>query len=217
MTANLAIGEAVCDIGQSSYMVRPTFAALATLGGPEDIDYVIRCCLRAVELWERGANPAVFDIAACSTMVEACSDIPTDLLGWAEPARNDRLLWRQRIVPINDLVVMANHCIKWGVMGDPRRKMNKRKREKAAGLFDPQEFVALLMEEFNVDRATAWGTTMTEFQRLCEARERKNWGDRPEPPTREEVEKSMKWAREVTQRAAKVGVKQERGKRRARG
>lgn len=214
MRPNVSIGEATAEIGQSSYMVRPSFAALSRLGGPDDIDFTIRCCVAAYDSLCANKTPRVLDLASCCSMLVACSDIPSDLMGWCEPTKDDRLLWRQRMVSVNDLVVMANHCVKWGIMGDPapRRKMTKKKREKAAGLFNPQEFVAIMVDEFGMSRADAWDTTMTEFQRLCEARERKNWGDRPEPPTKEEAQQAAKWAREVTRRAAECGVKQERGK-----
>lgn len=188
MRVNTAIGEASAEIGGQTYTVRPSFAAIASLGGPEDIDSVIRGCFSAIETFSNGMVPRLLHLCCCSVMLEACSNIPTEVLGWAEPVKNsDRLIWRQRLVSVDDLVVMANHCVKWGVMGDPRQKLSKSKKQRASGLFDPQAFVAVMIEEFGASRSDAWDTTMTEFQRLCEHRQDKAWGDRPKPPTKEEA------------------------------
>jgi hypothetical protein len=209
MRINTSIGEASALIGQCEYSVRPSFAALASIGDPEAIDTVIRGCVRALETLESEAVPSVTNLCCCSSMLTACSDIPEEVMGWAEG--ETRLLWRQRLVSINDLVVMANHCVKWGVMGDPRRKLTDKKKAKAKGLFDPQEFVAVLIDEWNMSSQDAWNTTLVEFQRLCEARHKKAWGDKPEPPTLEEAKASVEWAKQVRERARTEGIKRKRG------
>lgn len=208
MRANFSIGEATAEYGEREYLIRPSFSALAGIGDPSEIDYVVRGCLAAYSNLENNLSPTVTQLSCCSTMLAACSELPIEWLGhWRESTINKgKSVWVQSIITINDLVIMANHCVKWGIMGAPKRKPSHLAKEASVGLFDPHEFVAVAMMPHDAgglgqSRAEAWELTMTEFQRACEARLAAMKGNKPEPMTPEQAKELF---RETAERHAKA-------------
>lgn len=213
MRANHSIGEATAEYGEAEYLVRPSFSALASIGNPSDIDTVVRGCLSAIHNLEKDITPSISQLSACAVMLGACSTFPSQWLGhWRESTLvGGKRVWVQGLVNINDLIVMANHCVKWGVMGDPRRTPSAKAKAEMSGLFDPQEFVAIAMMPHDAGglgqtRTEAWSLTMTEFQRACEARMKAIRGGRPEPITPEEAEQLFKQVRERSKDAVRTEV-----------
>ena len=112
-------------------------------------------------------EPTVQQVADCSIVLQKCSDLPDELVGWTEH-RNGKLKWRQKVATPREIIIMAHHCIKWGVFGSEKYaiKPSKTDRQENKG-FDPSDFVMLLVDEFGIPLNDAWGATMTEFQQLC--------------------------------------------------
>jgi Family of unknown function (DUF6246) len=200
------IGEASAMVDGQEYLVRPSFAALASLGDPEILElHIEKICLAYHLLTKGGITPNYESLSCCANMLDTCSDFPKHWLGECVVSGN-KIKWRQGKIPVYDLIIIAHHCVKWGVSGDSKFR-NKPKPPKVKKLFDPAEFVALLVDEFSMSKSDSWECTMTEFQRLCEQRQKKNWGDRPEPPTKESAIKSFEYANEAIARARKLGIK----------
>lgn len=217
------IGEASALVDGKEYLVRPTFAALSSLGAPSDIDYHIKnVCSAYTKHLDLGIMPQWYEVASCAAMLEACSNLPSEWMGHVTEARRSGVFkdahtftktafhhnfkWVQTKLTIHELIVMAHHCVKWGVSGKPKWT-SKPKKEARPTLFDPQEFVAMLIDEFHVSRNDAWAMTMTEFQRLCELREKKAWAGKTPPPTHEEAKKSLEYANDAIKRARELGIK----------
>lgn len=209
------IGEASAMIGGRQYLVRPSFRALAALGDIECINqHIADVCHAYAILVEGNKTPPPLLIAACANVLESCSELPASWLGQCDVSPiTRRMNYRQGKIRIDEVIIMAHHCIKWGVSGDSKwtQKSDKQERLKP---FDPSEFTAILMDEFHMGREDAWSATMTEFQRLCEHRQRKAWGNKPPPPTKEEAQASFDYARDAIKRARELGIKPKaRGKR----
>lgn len=208
------IGEASALIDGRQYLVRPSFRALASIGTVEDINQAITdVCHAYAILVEHGKTPPPMLISACANVLEYCSELPSSWLGQCDVSPiTGRTTYRQGRVSVFEVVIMAHHCIKWGVSGDS--KWQEKPDKPSNKLFDPSEFVAILIDEFHMSREDAWLATMTEFQRLCEHRQRKAWGNKPPPPTKEEAKASFDFARDAIKRAREMGIKPKaRGKR----
>ena len=182
---NTSIGEGVIYIGEAQFLLRPSFRALASIGDPVDIEWTINRVCSAYSALLSGMTPQASAIACCANMISSCSDVPFDLIGEAVEGRTGGIRWKQGRLPWQDVIILAHHCVKWGVQGEPKEKLTKAAKKKMAAQekqdFDPSEFVAIMVDEFGMSGSDAWNSTMTEFQRLCEHRNRKNWGDRPPP------------------------------------
>jgi len=192
---NTSIGEAVIYIGEAQHLLRPSFRALQSVGNSEDLEYSINAICNAYQVLLSGLVPKPTDIACCGNMLDACSDLTFDSIGQIVPSVKNGLRWKAGKLPYEDVVILAHHCIKWGVYGEPKEKLTRQAKKKMAQEeqrpFDPAEFVAILIDEFGLSSQDAWNSTMTEFQRLCEHRNRKNWGDRPPPIDDEERDKLL--------------------------
>lgn len=209
------IGEATALINGQEYLVRPSFKALASVGDPKDLAQCISDVYTAYAyLVQFRRLPRSDYISACANLLELCSDIPPKYLGYlTASASGKRVLYRQGKISPDEIIIMANHCIRWGVGGDPKHKPQPVKDTGRPQLFDPAEFVAILIDEFHMSREDAWGATMTEFQRLCEQRQRKAWGDKPPPPTKEEAKASFDYAKNAIARARAMSLKPTKGRR----
>ena len=180
------IGEALAEVDGREYLVRPSFRALSLV---EDLESHIEFICVAYQTMLLGGQPSIGQLSMCANVIEACSDLPPEWLGECVERSNG---WRYKVTKLSmrELVVIAHHCIKWGVYGDPKEKLSKAAKERLEKEpkteFDPHTFVAVMVDEFGMTSSEAWGATMVEFQRLCEHRQRKNWGDRPAPVSDEE-------------------------------
>lgn len=188
-TVNREIGEALVSKGDEEHLIRPSFSALAAV---EDLQYTIEAVCEAYAVVLQSHTPKLHHLSACSIMLTACSNIPMEWMGYVV-ARESGAKWKMGVLPIPDLVILAHHCVRWGVQGNPKEKLSRSAKKKLEAQpqrdFDPAEFVAVMVDEFGVSSRDAWDSTMTEFQRLCEHRNRKNWGDRPPPVSDEERDK----------------------------
>lgn len=199
------IGEASAMVDGTEYLVRPSFAALAEIGDPEVLDDYVRQVCSAYEILLQDKMPTVSMLGCCANILDVCSDLPSEWLGCYTENRK----FKQGKVRIDELVIMAHHCIKWGVQGDSKWKSKPSKKQYENRMFDPADFVSILIDEFHMSSSDAWNCTMTEFQRLCEQRQRKAWGHKPPPPSQDEVRDTMKAAREAIKRGNELGIKPE--------
>ncbi len=181
MRVNTSIGECLAEYNGNEYLLRPSFRALKRI---DDLEDSITSVCESYNLLISGHGVTVSQVSACAYVLQCCSDLPDELVGWTEH-RNGKFKWRMKVLTVNEIVIMAHHCIKWGVFGDPKDKLSKaakkKMEEKPQTEFDPHDFVAVMVDEFHLSTNDAWECTMVEFQRLCEHRNRKNWGDRPDP------------------------------------
>lgn len=201
-------GEASLSMGGKTYLVRPSLKAIASIGRPEDIEQVMQDVCDAFHVLRSGHLPKPLLISACANVLEICSNIPAELLGFCVPSKiNGKLLYKAGKIPLSDIIIMANHCIKWGIQGDPKWKPKPSKTADDGRAFDPVDFVSILIDEFHLSREDAWNTTMTEFQRLCEQRVRTMRGNKPPPIDDESARKVMTNAREIIKRARELGIK----------
>lgn len=210
-------GEASALIDGKEYLVRSSFKALAAVGTPEDLELCINdVCAAYYILTEQKTLPRADLISACANLLEYCSDIPGRWLGYLDVGPvSGKMIYRQNRIPVEEIIIMAHHCIRWGVAGDPKRQREPEKKKPSARkeYFDPAEFVSIMIDEFHMSRDDAWNATMTEFQRLCEHRQRKAWGDKPPPPTKAEALASFDYARDAIERAKTMGIKRKKGRK----
>lgn len=173
--ANVAIGEiAVHDKNNGqSYLLRPSFLAMQKIGSPEDIQAAIEFCHSAQWKIDTLQAPDVAELAYCLDVVQACADreLPADVFGSLD-ADGDKVIFMTGRENQETLVIIACALLRDGVAGkpDPARSKHKKK-SKEKYLFDPLDFVAVVMSPngFNKSSSDAWQMTMIEFQRIFDA------------------------------------------------
>jgi len=171
MRANVTIGEVVIHVGAQDYLLRPSFAALAAL---DPIDKYQKDVTTALALLETGVAVTPELCATCAEVLRACctTDLPASVLGDLQPRKSNpaqwwkhrHVLWGRGKMQQHDLIVLANHMIKWGIVGDAKTAKRRARSKGPARAFDIREFHGAAVAALGIQPSEAWQLTMAEFQ-----------------------------------------------------
>lgn len=178
MQVNTSIGElavyATIDGEGREFILRPSFYAVSRIGTPEQIKSICNACIDCLVALERGyvRKSWVYD---CLSVINACcdDDVPISVFGgWKQHLRDGqwRLEFYEGAVSAKECIVLANHLIRWGIVGDPSDKAKKSEVGKKKSLFDPRDYVGAAMAHLHLPKSDAWALTMTEFQRAMDSK-----------------------------------------------
>lgn len=178
MRANTSIGEIVISAeingGVKDYLLRPSFLHMNNLGTPEEIKYIFTQCAECIIALGKGHVLSNYKFA-CLDVIYACApdDMSFDIFGGLREC-GDKLEFVKGSVSAEEIIIYANHLIKWGVIGDPSKTalaMSKKSdAETKAKLFDPRAFVGDAIGHLGLSTDDAWRMTMTEWQRAMESK-----------------------------------------------
>ncbi len=148
-------GHCSIEYGGVKYVVVPSFINISKIGEPTDIVETIKGL--------HSSDPLDVYCSAFSILQSCCDeDFPPELFG--DLSVTDSGINELDVSPeqINDLIVLATHCVKHGVIGDVETK-----GEKGEPLteFDAYEFIDLAVEHFSLSYDDAAKMTMTQFVR----------------------------------------------------
>lgn len=198
MHVHTEIGEAEIEYAGRAYRLRPSFAALARMGNPAEI----------VELFGQvlGPLPALTGKAwadaprvkrwgrdrlyGALTVLHACSE---DDLGPLIGGISPRMHYQPGVMPIDDVIVLAQSMLKHGVVGDVPPDPSKPERGTYSKEFAARDYVALAMAHLGASESDAWGMTMTSFILAMRAK----FPPGPQPgdnaPTLQAQDATMSW------------------------
>jgi hypothetical protein len=199
--ANIAIGEAAIYVDGQEVILRPSFANMQKIGSPEEIKEILWDCFNSLQKQQAGLELHYSDILPCSIVFDACGgdEIESRIFGQMSAPDADKLEWIAGIEPIDNLIVMANHLLSWGINGKPSKgRLRKAANEKDGKeyLFDPLEFVGAAVAHLGMNTADAWNLTMVEFQRIMDSKY---------PPIDPKKEKHYMTADELRELKQRVG------------
>jgi len=225
MRCNTRIGEMVISCTKNGegcdFLLRPSFFAMSQLGDPDQIERTYDKCKMAMRILSFGKSHCLTDqishdqLTHCINVIHACSqdDLPDELLGWFQlSAKEDKLLYRQGAVSIKEIVIIANHLMKWGMIGDPdptRMRMPRKKNEQPKQ-FDPAEFVGYAIQALHLSTENSWNLTMFEFQRAIE--KAFPIDESKIPVSTEEAESAVAAARAAQERRKQMNIQPRQGK-----
>lgn len=174
---NLSIGDAALEWRQSEesegveFQFHPSFFSMQRIGEPEDIKYVSDMVFSAATNYSLTGAVYRREFNACVDVLQSCcdDDLPHELTGYYDEEGQ----YQEGAIELHDLIVMATHFLKFGVHGQPSRRMkslSKFKKPQEVTLFDPVDFVTSAMAHLGVSRDDAWNMTMIEFQKAMESK-----------------------------------------------
>mgnify|MGYP005986888389 CR=1 FL=1 len=148
-------GHCSIEYGGVKYVVIPSFINISKIGEPTDIVEAIKGL--------HSSDPLDVYCSAFSILQSCCDlDFPPELFG--DLSMTDDGINKLDVSPeqINDLIVLASHCVKHGIIGDVESK-----GESGDPLveFDAYEYIDLAVEHFNLSYDEAAKMTMTQFVR----------------------------------------------------
>ncbi|WP_299996824.1 DUF6246 family protein [uncultured Cedecea sp.] len=193
MTPLTEIGECLISTKRRDYLFRPSFAAMARIGSPEEIvrafydinhDSVTPLLSRAYEAY--GSIPAwliehvnkpqfaVKAISAAISVIQACcEDDCSELTGELVPSRSrtGALVWRSGSLSFEKILLVAQSLITHGVIGKAKtRQLQRNEGKEASTEFFAIEYINSARTHFGMTREEAERLTMTEFTMLINSK-----------------------------------------------
>lgn len=213
---NLSIGDAALEWRRSeneegvNFEFHPSFFSMQRIGEPEDIKFVSDTVYSAANSYSLTGAISWREFNACVDVLQSCcdDDLPHEMTGYYTESGE----FVQGAIDVHDLIVMAIHMLKFGIHGEPSKRMRalsrKDKPRDAVTLFNPVDFVTSAMAHLGISRDDAWNMTMIEFQKAMEAKF---------PPSEKERKKeaslmSREDLRELKQRVAQARARAKNGK-----
>lgn len=191
MTALKEIGEiGISDSreGGKDFLLRPSFAAMARLGEPDEIvriygtvngsdtQQLLVACTGALKCVPAWVSPS-FNLlserllsAAMHVMQACCEEDLTAIIGeWKGWSRY--VVYRPGMMPRNDIVVIAQQLMQHGVIGKAKvRRLQRHESGETTSEFRAFDYISAARSHFGMRRDEAAALTMTEFQLLLAAK-----------------------------------------------
>ena len=144
------------------YVINPCFANIAEIGDPKEIINTVKML--------QSEDPLDIYCGAFSILQSCCDkDLPVEAFGQYGFDESGKLV-KPNAEPemINDLVVLASHCVLHGICGKVDL-VGEGSDDEELSEFDPSEYVDLAVTHFKISYEEASKMTMTQFVRRMRA------------------------------------------------
>lgn len=193
MTPQKEIGECMISSGEDDYFFRPSFVAMSRIGEPQEIvqafydlhnDEVTPLLQRGLDAYgaipewliahvrrKEIGKPAI--MAAMSVLSACCEHDLSRLIGEIIPGKSGRwaFVWRKGVMPLNDMILIAQSLITHGIIGKARvRQLQRHESNQATTEFRAFDYISAARNHFGISRAEAEQLSMTEFQLMLSAK-----------------------------------------------
>ena len=147
-------GHGRITVDGEQFTILPSFSNIADIGTPKEIVQAIKLIGKVNHI----------SLKWCFDIVQACCDkeLPKEFKPSFDMASNGALIPSMPDWALNDLLALAYHCIKHGVIGDvePSGEAGEPMTE-----FDAYEYIDLAASHFKMTYEEAANMTMTQFVR----------------------------------------------------
>lgn len=197
------IGQAVIRAGGREIFLTPSFLAMSRIGAPEDIVRLFVTVHAGHYPTHRISEPAIMrDVlarcfaemteAAARVVTACCTENISHLIGTYQITTKGKLSYRPGLLPVADVLELARHLIRHGVMGDQPPEQLKGQKKEYSSKFDVRSFVYTAVAHLGMSEADAWNMTMTSFRAAMNAKFPPQEKDKI--PTEEAYDEVMDWA-----------------------
>ncbi|EMM0110664.1 DUF6246 family protein [Providencia rettgeri] len=203
------VGQFTAVVDGKSYCFTPSFSAMARLAK----DSLTRLTDVFVTI-HGGKFPKINnpDIAkqvepvcfarmamACKEVMEVCcNENISNLIGSLSINRKGWLSYRAGYIELEDIIKLARHLMRHGIMGDQKPDEDEEPQGKFTNEFDPRVYVYLAVAHLGISEQEAWGMTMTGFRAAMEAKFPRSEKDKI--PSNKRYEEAMDWADKIIMR-----------------
>ena len=170
MKVNTFIGEAALYVGEREYILRPSFLSMSQIGDDESlIGYASWINMAMIKLKSAPETIGVLDMSTAIFIIQCCCDEDIPELGCIIGSDwSGKLFYKESDVCARDLIVIADHLVRYGINGVETQRSITAKRfgskNKSNGEFKIAEFVASAIAHLKLSAKDAWQLTMAEFQ-----------------------------------------------------
>lgn len=211
MQAITDIGQAVIRAGGREIFLNPSFLAISRLGSPEEIVEIFVTVHAGHYPQHRISDKAVMKgvlahcvaemAVAAAAVVQACAgEKLKDVIGSFAVTSKGKLSYRPGAIPFSDVLELARHLIRHGVMGDQPPEEFAEKKGEYSSRFDARSFVYTAVAHLGMSEADAWNMTMTSFRAAMNAKYPPK--EKAKIPTQKKYDEAMDWAEKMLARDA---------------
>lgn len=157
------VGQFAIHVNEIDYLFTPSFLNMTKLGDPEKIVKIFSTIFGEINNFNLKQVMQYVDktLEVCCEM--DCSVITGYIKG------EDKLINIEPLIPIEDKLVLAQHLLKHGLIGEiPRKKTNDD--TDYSNEFHAKKFVYLAVAHLGMRESDAWNMSMTAFQEAMEAK-----------------------------------------------
>lgn len=208
MAAITDIGQAEIKLVGHTYFLNPSFLAMTRIGTPEEIvtamvhvhggHYPQHEIRNEQLLKDTYAICFARMIKAAALILQSCceEDISHLVGGYAYTPRG-KVVMKKGFMPLEDVITLARHLIKHGVMGDQDNE-DVEKDGEYTKRFDARSFVYMAVAHLGMSEAEAWNMTMTSFRAAMDAKFPKP--EKAKIPSKKKYDDAMDWAERMIKR-----------------
>ena len=197
------IGQAAIRAGGREIFLNPSFLAMSRIGAPEEIVRLFVTVHAGHYPTHRVSDPAIMRdmmarcfaemaVASARVVTACCVENVSQVIGMYAVTAKGKLSYRPGLLPVADVIELARHLIRHGVMGDQPPEQVKGKKGEYSSKFDVRSFVYSAVAHLGMNEADAWNMTMTSFRAAMNAKFPVQEKDKI--PTEEAYDKVMDWA-----------------------
>ena len=157
------VGQFAIHVKEIDYLFTPSFLNMTKLGDPEKIVKIFSTIFGEINNFNLKQVMQYVDktLEACCT--KDCSVITGYIKG------EDKLINVESVIPVEDKLVLAQHLLKHGLIGDVSPKKNSEDTDYS-NEFHAKKFVYLAVAHLGMRELDAWNMSMTAFQEAMEAK-----------------------------------------------
>ncbi|ENA0807216.1 DUF6246 family protein [Providencia rettgeri] len=138
-------------------------------------------------------------VMECKEVIEkCCNEKVSALIGNLSVNRKGWLSYREGRLKLQDIITLARHLMRHGIMGDQKPDEDEDPQGKFTNEFDPRVYVYLAVAHLGISEQEAWGMTMTGFRAAMEAKFPRSEKDKI--PSNKRYEEAMDWADKIIMR-----------------
>jgi hypothetical protein len=190
MRALTSVGEVGIETGGRSYLLRPSLFSMTQIGQPTTIVETTAILLSPepddpflLKRFRKARFERALDVMyACAGEQDL-----GDLIGGMVPTGKGRIAYSRGIMPMADIVAIAQALIRHGVMGDVEPEPGRI--GEAMTEFKATDYVAAAIAHLGMSESDAWGMTMTSFVQVMRSKYPPKPG--PKPMTANDVDANL--------------------------
>lgn len=158
------IGQFVVCIDNEEFFFIPSFLNMTKIGTPTEIVEIFSIVF--------GVTDNISEQLAIDTVnkvLTACCESDCSVITGYLNGDNDKITQIEGLLPIEDRIILAQHLLKHGLIGEIEKK-KKNEGTDYSHEFHAKKFVYMAVAHLNMSEDKAWNMSMTAFQEAMNAK-----------------------------------------------
>ena len=158
------VGQFAVHINGEDFVFIPSFLNMTGIGTPTEIVEIFSIVFGVVD---NVSEQLVIDVV--NRVLTSCCDNDCSVITGYLRGDDNKLTEVEGLLPIGDRIILAQHLLKHGLIGEAEPKSKKQDGDYSDE-FHAKKFVYMAVAHLGMSEADAWNMSMTAFQEAMEAK-----------------------------------------------